>query len=150
MVQRSLVGKLSRRHRGNNLAVVPDHHQAIVSHPPDLCPRQIPLFKNPLNLFLTPLVHDDKHAFLRFAQKDLVWRHIWRTLRHLGQVDLDASAAAGRRLAGGTGQAGCAHILNPRDSTRRQQLETSLHTELLHERVSYLDSTALLFGGFLG
>ena len=150
MVQRRLVGELGCRHGGDHFAVVFDHHHSVVGHLAHFGPRQIPLIENPLHLFLAPLVHDDEHALLRFAQQNLVRRHVGCALRHLGQIDLDAGTAAGRCLAGGAGQAGCAHVLYSRDRAGRQQLEAGFHAEFLHERIAHLHSAALLLGRFLG
>src|SRR5450432_3884194 len=46
-----------------------------------------------------PFFYNDEHALLRFAEHDFVRRHAGFALRHFFQINLDASAAATRRLA---------------------------------------------------
>ena len=145
-----IISKLAGRQIRHYLAVIFHHHLAGIGHKPNLRPRQIPFIKNAFHLFLAPLGDDDEHALLRFAQQNLVGRHARAALRHLGQINLNARAAARGRFAGGTREARRAHVLNARHCAGRQQFQTGLHTELLHEGIAHLHGTALLFGRFLG
>ena len=150
MIYWRIIGQLAGRQIRHYLAVIFHHHLAGIGHKPNLRPRQIPFIKNAFHLFLAPLGDDDEHALLRFAQQNLVGRHARAALRHLGQINLNARAAARSRFAGGTREARRAHVLNARHRAGRQQFQTGLHAELLHEGISHLHGTALLFGRFLG
>ena len=116
----------------------------------DLRPGQIPFVENALHLLLAALLDDDQHALLRFAEHDLVRGHVRRALGHLGQFDLDARAGAGGGFAGGTGQAGGAHVLDAGDRAGGEQFQAGFADQLLHERIAHLHRPALLLGGFLG
>ena len=117
MVDRGIISELGRWDGGNGFAVVFDNHHAVPGHLTHFGPWQIPLVENPFDLFLAAFVDNDEHPLLRFAQQDFVRRHVWRSLRHLGQVDLDAGSAASRCLTGRAGETGSAHVLNARDRT---------------------------------
>ncbi len=64
--------------------------------------------------------------------------------RHLREVDLDAAAGASRHLEGRGRQAGGAHVLDPDDGVRLEELEAGLHQELLGEGIADLHGRALL------
>ena len=125
-------------------------HLARIRHPANLGGGQIPFVKNTPHLFLAALLHDDEHALLRLAQQNLVGRHARAALRHLGQVNLNAGAAPRGGFAGGTSEAGGAHVLNTRHGSGGQQLEAGFHAKLFHEGIAHLHGAALLFGRFLG
>ena len=150
MINRRIVGEFGGRDGGNDFAMVFDNHHAVAGHFAHLGPRQVPLVKNPFDLFLTAFVDDDEHPLLRLAEQDFVRRHVGGALRHLGQVDLDAGPAASRCFAGRAGKAGRAHVLYARDRAGGEQLEARLHAEFLHERIAHLHRSALLLGRFLG
>ncbi len=61
-------------------------------------------------------------------------------------VDADATARA--HLAGGAGEAGCAHILNAEHRAGLHGFEAGLEEELLEEGVAHLHVGALLLGAF--
>ena len=150
MINRRIVGEFGGWDGGNDFAMVFDNHHPVSGHFTHLGPWQIPLVKNPFDLFLTTLVDDDEHPLLRLAEQDFIRRHVGGALRHLGQVDLDAGPATSRRLAGRAGEAGRPHVLYACDSAGGEQLKTGLHTEFLHERIAHLHRAALLLGRFLG
>ena len=93
---------------------------------------------------------DDQHPFLGFAEHDLVARHVRSAPRHPAQINLDARARAGGRLARGTGQSRRAHVLNACDRARGQQFEAGFQHHIFHERVADLHRSPLLPGGFPG
>ena len=73
-----------------------------------------------------------------------------RALGHFVQLDFDAGARAGRRLARRTGQAGGAHVLDARHRAGGQQFQAGLADQLFHERIAHLHRPALDLGGFQG
>ena len=86
-----------------------------------------------------------QHALLGLGEHDLVGRHAGLALRDVLDVDLDTHAAAASHLAGGTGQARGAHVLDADQRAGLHDLETRFEQELLGERVAHLDGRALLF-----
>ena len=70
--------------------------------------------------------------------KNLVRRHAGFALRDLGEIDLDAGAAAARRFAGRAGESRRAHVLNAGDRIGRQQFQARFQQELLLEWIADL------------
>ncbi len=151
MVNRGIIGDLGGRDIGNDLAVVLHDHAAGICHYADFGPGQIPFIKNTLNLGFVSLIDDDEHSFLGFAQHDFIRSHAGGTLRNFAELDLDTGAGTGSCFAGRAGKPGGSHILNAGDRILGgQKLQTSLHYQLFHEGVAYLNGSALLLGRGLG
>src|SRR5437763_3325721 len=133
-------------------AVIFDAQQAVVGDVTHHHRVQSPLLEYVEHLALAALFRDQEHAFLRFAEHDFVRGHARLTLRHFGEVDLDAGSAARGHFRRGTGQARRAHVLNGHYRAGLHGFETCFQQELLHERVADLHIGALLlrFFGELG
>ncbi len=70
-------------------------------------------------------------------------------LRHFGEIDLHAGAAAARRLAGRAGEPRRAHVLDAGHGVGGEQLEARLEQQLFAERIAHLHGRAVLLR-FLG
>ena len=121
-----------------------DHHPAGVGDAADLRPGQVPLVKNAFDFVLAARLDDDEHALLRFAEHDFVGRHVGARCGTLVQFDLDAGAGARGGLAGRTGQARRAHVLNAGHGVGGQQFQARFANQLFHERIAHLHRAALL------
>ena len=114
---------------------------------------EVPLGSDCLNVFHAIGLGHDEHPFLGFRQENLIRRHIGLARRDLGQVDLDADAAARRHLGRRRRQPGGAHVLDRDDVARRDQLEARFQQEFLGERIADLHLRApplTLVGQLLG
>ena len=147
-VERRFVGQRARRHIGDQRAALENAHAAGRGHRADGDGVQIPLLEHRFDVRFAAALHDQQHALLRFREHDLVRRHAGLPLRHAADVHVHAGAGARAHLAGGAGQAGGAHVLQPDDRTGPQDLEAGLHQQLLHERVADLHRRPLV-GGLL-
>ncbi len=87
---------------------------AVVGHQPDFRRLEPPLAEHGVHFGLARFLGDQQHALLRFGEHQLIGRHAGFALRNAVELDLDAHAAAASHLAGGTCEAGGAHILNAR------------------------------------
>ena len=96
-----------------------------------------------------PLLRDDQHALLRFAQENFVRRHAGFALRHFGEIDLDAGAAAAGGFAGRTGEPGRAHVLDAGDRVGREQFQTGFEQQLFLEWIAHLNRGPV-FARFFG
>ena len=130
-------------------AVVQDAHHAVASHPSDLRARHIPFLKNSPNDVFLPAARDDQHALLRFAQENFVGRHARLALRHFGEIDFHAGAAAAGGFTGRTGEPGRTHVLDTGHGIGREQFETRFEEQLLFEWIAHLNRGAV-FARFLG
>jgi hypothetical protein len=123
----------------HNDPVLPHEHTARVGHRAHVRGVQVPFREHALDLALAALLHDDEHALLGLREHDLVGVHPGLALGHAVELDLDAGAAAARRLARRARQPGRAHVLYPDDEPRDlHHLEACLDEELLHEWVPLL------------
>ena len=91
---------------------------------------------------------DQQHPLLALGEHDLVGGHAGFALRDEVELDVEADAAAGAHLAGGTGEAGCPHVLNADYCAGLHGFEAGFEEQLFHERVADLDVGALLLGAF--
>ncbi len=105
---------------------------------------QIPFLEDAFDLRFASALGDQQHPFLRFGQHDFVRRHAGFALRHEGDVDLHAGAAARAHLRRRTRQARGAHVLDADERVRLHHLEARLEEQLLHERIADLHRRALL------
>ena len=68
------------------------NHATVIGDKTNFCPGQIHLSKIRLTSS-SPLVHDDQHALLGFAEHDFIRSHVRGSLRHLIEFNLDAGAS---------------------------------------------------------
>ena len=61
---------------------------------------------------------------------------------------VDSEGAACAHLAGGTGEAGGAHVLDAQDRAGLHHFQTGFQQQLLKEGIAHLDVGALLLGAF--
>ena len=148
-IERRFVGQRFGRDFGRGRAVVQHPHHAVVRHASNLGAGHIPFLKNsPDDIFL-PASRDDQHALLRFAQERFVGRHARLALRDLGEIDLDAGAAAAGRFAGRTGEPSRAHILDASHGIGCEQFQTRFEEQLFFEWIAHLNCGAV-FARFFG
>src|SRR5580658_3699133 len=147
-VHRSIIGESRVRNLGHDFAVLQHAQRVAGRYRAYLDCVESPFFEDAEDFTLTSFLRDEQHAFLRFAEHDLVGSHARFTLGHAVEFDFDADAAAAAHFAGGTGEAGSAHILNPDDRTRLHGLEAGFEQEFFEERVTDLHIRALGFRGF--
>ena len=112
---------------------------------PDFHGVQSPFLEDAEDFLFTAFLRDQQHAFLRFAQHDLVRSHSGFALRNAIKLDFDAHTAAAAHLAGGAGQSGGTHVLNANNGSRLHGFEARLQQEFLEERVAYLNVRTLRF-----
>jgi hypothetical protein len=143
-VERRFIRQRRVRNLGHHRAVVFHAQQAVVGHLPDRHGVQVPLLEDRLHFRLAPFLGHEQHPLLRFRQHDLVGRHAGLALRHEGDVDLHAGAAARAHLAGGARQTGRAHVLDAHECVGLHHLEARLEEQLLHERIADLHRGPLL------
>ncbi len=93
-----------------------------------------------------PFCGDEEHALLRLREHDFVGGHAGFALGDEVELDGDAELALGAHLAGGAGEAGCAHVLDAEDGAGLHDFEAGLEEEFFEEGVAHLDVGALLFG----
>ncbi len=98
------------------------------------------------NLGLAAFVGHQQHALLRFGQHDLVRRHAGLALRHVLQIDLDASFRAAAHFAGGASEPGGAHVLNADDRAGLHRFQAGFEQELFEKRIAHLHVRTFLFG----
>ena len=102
-----------------------------------------PFLEDAENFFFAALLGHQQHAFLRFAQHDLVRGHAGFALRHQVEFDFQANAAPPAHLASGAGQPGRAHILNADDGAGLHGFQTGFEQQLFQEWIADLHVGAL-------
>ena len=90
-----------------------------------------------------------QHALLAFGEHDLVGGHAGFALRNEVELDVEAHAAARAHLAGGTGQAGRAHVLNADDGAGLHGFKAGFQQQLLHEGIAHLHVGTLGLGALV-
>ena len=98
---------------------------------------------------LAALDGDEEHALLAFGEHDFVGGHAGFALGDEVELDIEADAAAGAHLAGGTGKAGGTHILNAYDCAGLHGFKAGFKEEFLHEGVADLDVGTLGLSAFV-
>ena len=120
-------------------------HLAVERYSPDFDRVQPPFPENPQNLLLPAFLSHQQHAFLGFAEHDLVWRHAGFALWDTVQFDFNADVPARSHLASRAGQTGSAHVLNAHHSSGLHGLEAGFEQKLFQERIAYLHIGTLAF-----
>ena len=119
---------------------VDDHRPVSVTVP--ISAQANPTCRKSLHFRFPPLLHDDQHPLLRFAQHDFVSASCW--LRVEGPSPIRSQSLSRRAPLSHTSSRstpprpcpGCPpHV-------RREQLKACLHHELLHERITHLHRAA--------
>ena len=78
-----------------------EHAQLVAGrHGSDFNRIQPPFLENPEHFLLAPLLRDQQHAFLRFAEHDLVGTHAGLALWHAIEFNLNPHSAASAHFAG--------------------------------------------------
>ena len=99
---------------------------------------EVPLAEDLEHFVLTSAFHREQHPLLRLREHHLVGRQARLAPGNEIQIQLDATAAAGRHLGARAGQAGGAHVLHADDRTGGEGFEAGLEQHLLHERIAHL------------
>ena len=149
MVERCIVGERLIRNVGDQHAVMADAQARLGLHGADNNGVETPFREDAQHLVFAAFFRDQQHALLAFRKHDLVGAHAGFTLRNQIEFDIEADAAARAHLAGGTGEAGSAHILNAHDGAGLHGFKTCFEQQLLHERVADLHVGALGLSSFV-
>ena len=87
-------------------------HVRIADHAPDFNRIEPPFAEHLENFLFAAFLRYEKHAFLRFAEQNLVGIHASLALRYAIHFDLEAHATTRAHFASRAGEAGGAHVLN--------------------------------------
>src|SRR5581483_2744048 len=139
MVNRSIVCQRSVWNFRYDRAMLPNPERVFADDFADFDRIQSPLAEHTINFLFASLLRDQQHALLRFAQHDLVGAHAGLALRHAVHFDFDSNVTARAHLAGGTSQAGGAHVLNANDSASLHGLQASFEQQLFEKWIADLD-----------
>ena len=142
------IGEGASRNFNDSLSFFLDSHESITSDHADLRIGQVPLFENLFDPDFLTFFHDDQHALLGFAQKDLVGRHSGFPLRHEREIDFHAGPATAGSLTGRTSQTGSAHVLDASDAAAREQFQAGFEQQLFAEGIPDLDCWTVFFRFF--
>ena len=142
-IKRRFIGQRLRGNLRGECSVVADAHHAVVGDTTDFGAGHVPFFEDLAHHFFVAALGDDEHSLLRFAEQNLVRRHARLAFGNLGQIDLDAGAAAARCFTSGAGQSRRAHVLNAGDGIGREQFQTGFEQQLLLERIADLHGRAI-------
>src|SRR5207302_636738 len=110
---------------------------------PDVDRVQPPFPENPQNLLLPAFLSHQQHAFLGFAEHDLVCRLLLEKKKDTVQFDFNADVPARTHLASRAGQTGSAHVLNAHHSYTFHGLEAYIEQNLFLEMIASLHITTL-------
>ena len=139
MVNRRVLGKLFGGNLRRDTAANLYAHHAVVRHAADGDAVQVPLLENRLDFLFAAFLRDKQHAFLRFAEEDLVRRHSRLAFRHQIQVNLIACAATAGGFAGRTREPRRAHVLDANHkAVGAHHFEARLKQQFLHEWIAHL------------
>src|ERR1051326_2275112 len=109
---------------------------------------EAPLFEDAEDFVLAAFLRDQQHAFLRFAEHDLVRSHARFSLGNAIELDFNAYPAAPTHLAGRAGKSGGAHVLDADDRAGLHGFKTGLEEKLFQKRIAHLDIRPFRFRGF--
>ena len=123
-------------------------HLAVTGDAADFDGVETPLLEYAEDFVFAALLRHQQHAFLRFAEHDLVSSHAGFALGNAVEFDLGSDVAARSHLAGGAGQAGCTHVLNANDGARLHGLEASFKQQLFEKRIADLNIRPFRLGSF--
>src|SRR5579864_2254587 len=98
-VNGSVVGQRWVGNLGYNFAVFEHAQNVARGDPADFNGIQSPLLEDAEHFLLAAFLRDQQHAFLRFAEHDLVRSHAGLALRHAIEFDFDSHAAAAAHFA---------------------------------------------------
>src|SRR5260370_787213 len=118
----------------------------LAHYTPDFDAITSPLAEDVENFLFAAFLRDEKHAFLRFAEQDLVGVHAGLTLRNAVHLDLDADATTCAHLASRTSEACGSHVLNANNRARLHGFEAGLEQKLFEKRIAHLNVGPLGFG----
>ncbi len=109
-----------------------------VRYRPNDCGVQLPPATDFEHACFHSRLRDEQHAFLRFAEKDLVRRHGSGTAGYAVQVNLDAVVGPSGHLNARRGQPSGSHVLNAFEQATGEQFKTRFEQELAHKGVAHL------------
>ncbi len=140
VINRGLVRQARGRDFRRDLVANLDPHHAVVGDAADGDAVQVPFLEDRLDLLFLAAGGDQEHAFLGFAEHDLIRDHAALAFRDFLQINFHAAAAAAGRFAGGTGKPGGAHVLDAdHQPVMAHDFEAGFEQEFFHERVADLD-----------
>ena len=143
VVRRSVVGHRPGRHVDDPLAVPVDLQPVAVGHLSDDGGVDVPLLADGQETLDVAGFDDRHHPLLALAHQDLLGRERGVAERNALELDVHAAVARAGQLAGRTGQARAAQVLDTGDQPCGEELEGALDEQLLHERVAHLDTRSL-------
>src|SRR4030095_1123119 len=112
MIYRRLVSKRTVWYLRDDRAMLAHAQETVVRDSTDGYGIQTPFVEDFEYFFFFALVCHKKHALLRFAQHDLIGRHVGFTLRNPIEIQFDARSGTRTHLATRTCQARGSHVLN--------------------------------------
>ena len=135
IVRGSIVGERRDRELGDGVAAALHHQLAGIGDAADDRVRQVPLVADVEDFLLATFLRHQQHPLLRFAEHHLVGRHSRLATWDGVDVQLEPAARARGHLDRRGGEPRRAHVLDPDQAIRLEQLQAGLEQELLHERV---------------
>ena len=139
MVERRVVGEGLVGNVGHQHAVMADAQARLGLDGADDDGVEAPLGEDAQDFVFAAFFGHQQHALLAFGEHDFVGAHAGFALRDEVELDIEAHAAARAHLAGGAGEAGCAHVLNADDGAGLHGFKAGFEQQLFHEGVADLD-----------
>ena len=142
-----------RRDIAFQLAVHVIAHPAGIGNHANLRVGDFPFVEHGFSGRFHAFLHHNQHPLLAFAEQDFPGLHIGLAQRNLVQPHIHARAALGAHFAGGTGDAGSAHVLDAHHSSGGNQLHGRFEDKLFPEGIAHLHAgqvVGCVFADILG
>ena len=107
----------------NKTIMTRETHKAIVGNITDVHKRHIPFHTNSSCSSLHALLHNNKHAFLRLRQHDLIGAQALLAQWHVVEINRHPNTALGAHLSCRARNARSSHVLHTHNNTGIDQLK---------------------------
>ena len=151
VVDGGVIGEGIGRHLGRNVTVLNHPHDVVGKHAAHHGSLEAPAAKTSHQDLLLAWLHHKEHAFLGFAEQELIGRHPRFPSGHLVEVELHPHPTFGSHLRAATGEASGTHVLGSNHIATLEGLQTGFDQALLQKGIAHLNRRTIIqrsFGEF--